>query len=493
MPGVQVQCPHCRSVLESAAPLAAGTQVRFRNCKGAFAVYPAPAAVPVAPPAAAPAPRKADGRALALAALALGGLLCLGVGTGVAVYCLRGGRGGTPAKGPGGGNGPADFGDARKLSDNWVTAAAPKPLGAPATKGLAWLAAHQQADGGWGSEDLGGPVFTFGPPGGEVLLTNKSSVADTSIAALALLRAGSTPHKGTHADQLRKAVEFVCGKVEAADTNSLGVTDQRGTLIQSKLGPHVDTFLALWFLAEVKGLDPQADARVTAAIDKVVSKMARNQDGTGSWEQTGAWAPVLGQAVAAKAVHRARQAGAAVPAAVLDNARKHARKGFDPNLGTFDLAGSANVPLYAVAGSIGALQDSVNTDLFLQKSVLTLGAAEGKLQAAQFTATSKTHEAAVRAALDRIKDPTFLKGFGKNGGEEFLSYVNIGEALAAQGGPEWQRWDKTLQDLLSRVQNQDGSWSGRHCVSGRTFCTAAALLAIMADRSPVPPAATSPR
>jgi hypothetical protein len=36
------------------------------------------------------------------------------------------------------------------------------------------------------------------------------------------------------------------------------------------------------------------------------------------------------------------------------------------------------------------------------------------------------------------------------------------------------------------VQNQDGSWTGHHCITGQTFCTAAALLTLMADRTPVP-------
>ena len=35
-------------------------------------------------------------------------------------------------------------------------------------------------------------------------------------------------------------------------------------------------------------------------------------------------------------------------------------------------------------------------------------------------------------------------------------------------------------------QNDDGSWSGHHCITGRTFCTSTALLVLMADRTPVP-------
>jgi hypothetical protein len=39
---------------------------------------------------------------------------------------------------------------------------------------------------------------------------------------------------------------------------------------------------------------------------------------------------------------------------------------------------------------------------------------------------------------------------------------------------------------LDRIQNGDGSWSGHHCITGRTFCTSTALLVLMADRAPVP-------
>jgi hypothetical protein len=39
---------------------------------------------------------------------------------------------------------------------------------------------------------------------------------------------------------------------------------------------------------------------------------------------------------------------------------------------------------------------------------------------------------------------------------------------------------------LTRVQDKDGSWSGHHCITGKTFCTATALLVLMADRAPLP-------
>ena len=32
---------------------------------------------------------------------------------------------------------------------------------------------------------------------------------------------------------------------------------------------------------------------------------------------------------------------------------------------------------------------------------------------------------------------------------------------------------------LNRIQNDDGSWTGHHCITGRTFCTSTALLVLL--------------
>ena len=72
----------------------------------------------------------------------------------------------------------------------------------------------------------------------------------------------------------------------------------------------------------------------------------------------------------------------------------------------------------------------------------------------------------------------FVAGFGSNGGEEFLSYMQISETLLAKGGKEWQDFDKSMTENLGRIQNPDGSWSGHHCITGRTFCTSAATMSL---------------
>jgi hypothetical protein len=102
------------------------------------------------------------------------------------------------------------------------------------------------------------------------------------------------------------------------------------------------------------------------------------------------------------------------------------------------------------------------------------------------------HDADMRDQYEQLKSPKFFSGFGSNGGEEFLSYLHISESLLSKGGKEWEDWDKRMTANLERVQNADGSWAGNHCITGRTFCTATALLVLMGDRAPRPEAVVEP-
>ena len=83
-----------------------------------------------------------------------------------------------------------------------------------------------------------------------------------------------------------------------------------------------------------------------------------------------------------------------------------------------------------------------------------------------------------------VKDDRFVAGFGNNGGEEFLSFMNISETMVLKGGKDWDDWDAKMVKGLEKAQDKDGSWSGHHCITGKTFCTSGALLVMMADRTP---------
>jgi hypothetical protein len=278
-------------------------------------------------------------------------------------------------------------------------------------------------------------------------------------------------------------------------------------------------------LAEVKGRMPDeaSEKAVNLAMNKVLGKIERHQKADGSFEGHG-WAPVLAQAMCGKGINRARQAGAGVSDKALARAQAGAQLAFAadssrPGKVEFAeaygrrtaladgtsftaagsarpsmMAGAAGVELYSRAASVGVLQDSVNTQKVearllreeVAKAKDSKVRAEAEKKLTQIADAEKVQQEAQAAVIARLGDKQFIAGFGSNGGEEFLSYMNLAESLVIKGGEEWKRWDAQMTENLNRVQNGDGSWSGHHCITGRNFCTSTALLVLMADRTPVP-------
>lgn len=377
---------------------------------------------------------------------------------------------------------------------SWKPAVSPVALSPTVNKGLAWLAKHQQPGGGWAQGEES--VF-MGNNMDQV--RDKANVADTSIAALALIRSGSTPKSGRYAPNVLKAVQFICGQVEESPNTGLSITSLHGTRVQMKLGQNIDTFLASQVLAEVKGQMPDArqERRAAAAFHKVMDKIEKNQNVDGTWGQQG-WAPVLAQSMATKAMNRAAQQGYAVSEGTRLKADRYARGQFTPGAGAgggaFSSDGSAGVQLYSAAGNLGGMQASVNTDVLresaarkaLSQARTPQDRAKADSELKRIAAGRKALHSATQAVTARLKDPQFVSGFGSNGGEEFLSYMQIGESLVLKGGSEWTNWRSSMAQNLGRIQNDDGSWSGHHCITGRTFCTAAATMVLTVDRAPAP-------
>jgi hypothetical protein len=161
----------------------------------------------------------------------------------------------------------------------------------------------------------------------------------------------------------------------------------------------------------------------------------------------------------------------------------------------------AGVQLYFAAGNTSRLQDTANSNGIRMKKAEAViadpkASAEIKKQAKEELQQLNEIQVASREAVSdvaaRLGDDRFLAGFGNNGGEEFLSYMNLSETLFVQGGAKWKEWDQKICTTVEKVQNQDGSWSGHHCITGRTFCTSAALLTMLADRAPLPVVSTEP-
>lgn len=373
----------------------------------------------------------------------------------------------------------------------WAPAVTPAPLSPAAKKGLDWLVGAQLADGGWGQGEESQRMGR-----GMAHHAGQSNVADSGMAILALLRSGSTPTNGAFQKPINRGVDFILGQIEASDADSLWITSVRGTRVQGKIGPYVGTFISAQLLAEVDGKmgSDKRNARVREALDKVLAKMDRNQRDDGGYAGQ-AWAPALSQAIAVKGTNRAAQAGAEVSKRMKDRSESWAKTRFDATTEGFSAGGdSAGIALYGAAASVGGMADAVNTNAMEEAEIKAqyqaadspAAKAEMAKELDRIADTRAQSEAAQQALTRRLDDPSFVSGFGSNGGEEFLSYMLVAESLVVKGGDEWARWNAAMQNNLSRVQNKDGSWTGHHCITGRTFCTAAALLVLMADRAPVP-------
>ena len=92
---------------------------------------------------------------------------------------------------------------------------------------------------------------------------------------------------------------------------------------------------------------------------------------------------------------------------------------------------------------------------------------------------------AAQAAMARLSDESFIRGFGTYGGEEHVSYMMTSEALATIGGKDWERWDRGIRLRLAHIQRDNGTWRGDHCITSTSFCTAASLITLMVRPHPV--------
>src|SRR5438067_13908899 len=84
-------------------------------------------------------------------------------------------------------------------------------------RGAKWLVSVQGKDGGWGQD--GGETSYVRK--GEHLESNGNDVANTAVAAAALLHAGATPATGEYRDALQRAVHFILRHVDASPVDRL--------------------------------------------------------------------------------------------------------------------------------------------------------------------------------------------------------------------------------------------------------------------------------
>lgn len=356
-----------------------------------------------------------------------------------------------------------------------------KPLPNYLYRSLEWLAEAQFENGGWGAgshvrQGINDPHAVQIDP------------ATTAFAALALMRSGSTTENGPYADNVSRALNYLVELVEDSPENGPRITDIEGTQPQVKLGRNVDaSMVSQFFSAILPELDGRIKRRTESALDKCLLKIQNGQTADGSFSD-GGWAGVLQSAMANNALEAGQRVGREIDQDVLDRSRDYQEGNVQMRPGSetaaMDASAGAGVALYAASSSQRA------TAVDARRAEEAVGENEPVTIEALKQAGRSDDEAEElydayrrnQATNDMLEGDAIWSGFGNNGGEEFLSYMMTSEAKVITGGESWDSWHGRLVNLFGSIQNQDGSWSGHHCITSPVFCTAAVILALTADR-----------
>lgn len=349
--------------------------------------------------------------------------------------------------------------------------------------GLSWVIKAQHPSGGWGSgsnsrQDVMDPHAVQADP------------ATTSMVAMALLRSGHSLTRGEYTNSMRRALSFLLESVESSSAQSLTITPLTGTQIQTKLGANIDVILTSQFLSNLLDghldFDPNLRERVRRANGICINKIQRCMDGDGSIRGSG-WAGVLQSSFATNAMEAAQAQGVAVDDKALEKARDFQKRNYNAETGDVKTDLGAGVMLYSVTGSARASAkearrveeeiDSAKRDGRLSPQAAPSAGNLEKLgysreEAMKYATAYEVYQSAkVKAQQEDV-----LQGFGNNGGEEFLSYLQTGESMIIGKDNAWKKWYDTCSGRLIQIQNNDGSWNGHHCITSPVFCTATCLL-----------------
>lgn len=358
----------------------------------------------------------------------------------------------------------------------------PEKVEASVNDALAWISKAQNTDGGWGA-GLHSAQHVMDPH------AVKSDPASTSMVAMALLRAGNTLTSGKYSPNLVRATEYLLKQVENSEEGALNITMLTGTQIQSKLGKNMDVVMTSQYLTNLLDYliaNPNMTSRVKKAVSKCVSMIQNGQNPNGSQQGAG-WAGVLQSSFAAIALESAKDKGVPVDEKKLDKARDYQKKNFDDKNNTARTEDAAGILLYSVSGSARSSAKEAR----LAEEALKRAKREGKVAASEPVNVDNLRKAGLSenkaiqystaynvnaAAKKTAQRQDVMNGFGSNGGEEFLSFLQTGESLIISKDNDWKKWYDDMTTRLMQIQNPNGSWNGHHCITSPVFCTATCLL-----------------
>lgn len=348
-------------------------------------------------------------------------------------------------------------------------------------EGLAWLASAQLENGGYGA----GSHSRQGEMNPHAV---NADPATTSMVAMAILRSGSTLKTGEYSVQLNKAVAFLLSQVESVSKEDVFITSETGTQIQSKLGNNIDAVLTAQLFSNLlkEELDAQTKNRVQKCLDVCVDKIQQATDSEGRIKGAG-WAGVLQSGLATSALESAKSVGATLDEVVVTSQKQYLKSNYDEDSKSVKTTDGAGIILYSVSNSArGSAKDARKA-----KELIAQAKTEGELKGDDKVTVENLKKIGVsesqaigyassfnvyNASKQTAQQNDVMSGFGNNGGEEFLSFLQTGESMVVNDDDDWMTWYDNISGRLMKIQNTDGSWNGHHCITSPVFCTATSLL-----------------
>ena len=294
-------------------------------------------------------------------------------------------------------------------------------------RGTEFLVQTQNRDGSWRTQGGSGDY----------------PVAMTALAGLALLAGGSTPTQGPQARAVSDALSFV-----------LNSARRDGLIAQVEEEQHCmhGHGFALLFLAECYGMeeDPQRQGEIRLALQRGIELTGRSQSGPGGWLYTPDSGGDEGSVTVTQVqgMRAARNAGVAVPKAVIDNAMKY-------------------------------LERSTNDDGGIRYQVSDNGASRPAITAAAVVCWYNAGEYQNPLAKKALAfcEFTLQPGRGRAQryfGHYFYAHLYMSQVMYLTGDEKWRGYFREISDDLLRSQQSDGAWDGDRV--GTTYGTAVALL-----------------
>jgi hypothetical protein len=301
-------------------------------------------------------------------------------------------------------------------------------------KGLKWVAKTQSALGHW---------TAGGYP-----------TAMTALAGTALIASGSTTIQGPYAKNIRKAVDYLLGKLRPNGLIGDPASDNRYTYGHG---------FSMLFLSQVLGEEEDEERReeLVAALEKACDFSGKAQTPSGGWGYVSAkdgnnfdeGSTTITQV---QGLRGCRNGGVVVPGEVINKAKEY---------------------IYGCKNPDGGISYS-SRNRGSSRPAITAAALAALYNAGDYDSKH------VPEMLEYCKKTLINLGEGPNSfGHWHYTYLYFSQVMYRQGNKEWDPFRDKLYNHIVKDQQSDGSWGGN---IGPIYVTACNLIMLQLDKAYLP-------